>query len=174
MKILWLSNKRLSGQDNGSTATWINAMSDGLVNAGQVELANICTGFVTEFTRQDFGQIKQWLVPATAKLHGDGLPDKKIVEQIVQAVRDFSPDLIHVWGTEGYFGLLTARKLLDGATLLETQGLKFRIAEVYHGGLSLGEQWSCLGVKEILRQTAIWQCRKKFQKWGVFEKEIIA
>jgi glycosyltransferase involved in cell wall biosynthesis len=173
MKVLWFSNKVFSDQDTGSSGTWLHAMAHSLITTGKVELCNIAMGAVKVMTRQDAGLIRQWIVP-TAKPGRDGLPSSQIVTGIIDAVNDFSPDIVHIWGTESYWGLLTARKFLQQPALLEMQGLKFAIAKVFHGGLSFSEQMSCVGLKEIISQSTIYQGRKRFEAWGIFEKEMIA
>jgi glycosyltransferase involved in cell wall biosynthesis len=112
-------------------------------------------------------------VPSTIKLRRNGLPPEETVADIVKSAEDFSPDLVHVWGTESFWGLLTARKLVRGQALLEMQGVKGAIAKVYHGGLSFREQMACIGLKEVLRQSTIWQGRRCFQIWADVEREII-
>lgn len=175
IKILWLSNKVLSKQDTGTSGTWLDAMARGLICSSKIELGNITEGRVRQITRQDFGQVKQWIVRSSSYIFNyDGLPARETVAEIIRAVDEFSPDLIHVWGTESFWGLLTARKLINNPTLLEMQGLKGPISQVYNGGLSFWEQLACIGPKEILRQTSIFQLKKRFEKWGKFEKEIIA
>ena len=44
MKILWLSNKLLTGFDDGSTGTWLDSMSEGIMQSGEVTLGNITMG----------------------------------------------------------------------------------------------------------------------------------
>ena len=174
MKILWLSNKALSEGGGNTTGAWLDAMAQRLVRSNQVELGNISTGPISKIARRDLGPIKQWIVPFSSRLTRDGLPSRSIVHEMVEVVKEFSPDVIHVWGTEQYWGLLTSRKVIDGAALLETQGLKFVWAKVFSGGLSIKEQIACVGLKEILRRSTIFQGKKRFEKWGSFEKEIIS
>jgi glycosyltransferase involved in cell wall biosynthesis len=174
MKILWLSNKVLTDYDQGSTGTWLDAMARGLSQSGKITLGNIATGSASKVIRQDCGPIQQWIVPSTIKLRRNGLPAEETVADIVKSAEDFSPDLIHVWGTESFWGLLTARKLVRGQALLEMQGVKGAIAKVYHGGLSLCEQMSCIGLKEVVRQSTIGLGRKRFEIWGEIEREIIS
>ena len=124
MKILWLCNCPLSDSDAGETGAWQGAMACGLLDSGAVELGIIATGPVKQFTRRDYRQVKQWLVPAGSPLGSDGLPSPSLVRAIVAAAGEFSPDLIHIWGTENFWGLLPARGLLKYPSLLEIQGLK--------------------------------------------------
>lgn len=173
LRVLWLSNKVHSRSDGAGTGSWLEPMAQALVRSGEVQLGNIAQGPVSTTTRQDCGPVQQWVVPR-GRSGRDGLPASGTVAQIAKAVDEFSPDLIHVWGTEGYWGLLTARGLLQAPALLEMQGLKRTIAEVFSGGLSLAAQLACVGLKEVLRQTSIPQRRNSFAKWGVFEEEIVA
>jgi L-malate glycosyltransferase len=174
MRILWLSNMVLSEQDAGTSGTWLSALAQELVSSGRVDLGNISIGNVAHTCQQDYGSIRQWVVPSSAGVMRNGLPAERTVTEIINAVEEYSPDLVHVWGTESYWGLLTARKLIKHVSLLETQGLKFSIAKVYQGGLSVKEQLACVGIKEILRRSMIYQMRRRFEKWGLMEKEIIA
>ncbi len=174
MKILWLSNCMLSDHDARGSGTWLGAMAKALSHLSDVSLCNITEGKVNIVTRQDCGSVQQWIIPFTHKLKSNGLPSKKIVADIVKIVEGFVPDLVHVWGTENYWGLLTARRVINSIALLETQGLKFKIAKVFHGDLSVREQLACIGLKEALRFSTIYHNRKRFDKWGIFEKEIIS
>lgn len=178
IKILWLCNKALSENDSGTSGTWLDAMSQMLVDSEQVVLGNISMGDVKKTTRQDYGPVSQWLVPYTTKfkhmLNRHGLPDADIVESILNAVAEFAPDLVHIWGTENYWGILSANKMIRRVSLLEMQGLKLAIAKVYGGGLSFSEQMACVGLKEVIRQSSIFNVQKQFERWGEKEKAIIA
>lgn len=174
MKILWLSNVILTDEDHGSSGTWLGALAQRLAASGEVLLGNITSGSVSTMTRRDCGQIPQWIAPSSALSKRDGLPPKSTIAAILKAVDEFEPDLVHVWGTESYWGLLTARNRITRPALLETQGLKFAIAPVFSGGLSFREQLACIGLKELYRRSAIFQARRSFAAWGAFEKEIIS
>ena len=173
MRILWLSNSVFSDRDQGSTGTWLGAMARMLAGSGQVELGNISSGKVVETIRQDSGPIQQWVIPYPGRLGRDGLPDTGIIARINTAIESFAPDLIHIWGTESYWGLLTARRVIDRPVLLEIQGLKLAIARVFNGGLSPREQLACIGIKEVLRRSTMSRESKRFVLWGEHEREMI-
>lgn len=173
MRILWFGGF-LSGQERCATGTWQDNMSQALVASGAVTLGNICTYNVKKSIRQDVGPINQWLIPASTIFARDGLPSKKIIADILRAVDEFGPDLIHVWGVESFFGLLTARGYITQPAILEMQGLKGAIAKNYSGGLTAKEQRECIGIKEIIKGRSISKEALKFEKWGVFEREIIS
>lgn len=172
MRILWLSNKVLSADDMGATGTWLDALAHGLSESGEIQLGNITEGKVGEVTQQDLATIQQWIIPDSVGT-SDGLPRKDIVARIIGIVEHFSPDIIHVWGVESYWGLLVSRKIIRGRCLLEIQGLKGIYERVYYGGLSLGERIASTGIKEILRGRTLVQERDRFRRWGKFEQEMI-
>ena len=174
MKVLWLSNTTLTDSDSAGSGTWLSALFQGIVDSGSIELGNIAMGAVTHTTRQDCGPVRQWVIPTATGVRKDGLPPEEIVAEILNVVHEFVPDVVHVWGSECFWGLLTARKLIKQTALLEMQGLKYAIARVFAGGLTAREQLACIGLREIVRPSSIRQGRKRFEKWGVFEKEIIA
>ncbi len=174
MRLLWFSNVIMDDVDKGATGTWLYALANKFADSGDVELGNITQGNVAELTRQDFGPIRQWIVPSKAKSGKNGLPREHFIADIVEAVEDFQPDLVHIWGTEGFWGLLTARNIVKTPALLEMQGLKRAIARYFSGDLTTLESLKCIGIKEILRGSTIFQSRRNFRKWGRFDREIIS
>ena len=64
--------------------------------------------------------------------------------------------------------------MLRWPVLLEMQGLKTTIADVYSGGLSFQQQLACIGIKELIRRTTIFQVKHQFEVWGTFEREMIS
>lgn len=174
LKVLWLSNKVQSDHDHGRTGTWLDAMAQALAQSGQVELANIAMGPVSRTTRQDCGKVAQWVIPSSPPGQWrNGLPSSIIVDNICRTVEGFAPDLVHVWGTETFWGLLKARNLFSFSALLDMQGLLGVYARVYSGGLTFEEQINCLGLKEIIRGSTISHTRKRFSRWWTYEQEII-
>lgn len=173
MRVLWLCNCPLGDSDAGGTGSWLDAMARGLLNSDAVELGTISSGPGKQFTRCDYRQVRQWLVPDRARLGRDGLPSASLVQAVVAAAKEFSPDLVHIWGTEGWWGLLSARGLLTYPALLEMQGLKGPYARVFYGGLTLPEQLACIGIKELLKRRTMHKDRRDFARWGSREEEII-
>jgi len=173
MKVLWLCDYPLSDMDLGGTAAWQGVMARRIMDSGAVELGIISTGPVGQFTQCDYRQVKQWIIPATTPLGRDGLPPAALVQAIIRAANNFSPDLIHNWGTEVFWGLLSARGLLTYPSLLEIQGLKGRIAKVFSGDLKPPELLRSIGIKELLKRRTICTDRRVFARWGLREEEII-
>ncbi len=173
MKVLWLCNCPLSDSDEGGTGTWLGALARGLLHSDTVDLGIIAFGPVKQFTRRNYRHMPQWLVPANVSLDRNGLPPTALVQAMSEAIREFSPDLVHIWGTEGFWGLLSARGLVSYPSLLEIQGLKGQIAKVFFGGLTRPERLSCIGIKELLKRRTLQADRRSFVHWGLREEEII-
>jgi glycosyltransferase involved in cell wall biosynthesis len=171
--VLWLCNRSIEGTADRRDGTWFTAMARALAESGKIRLAVVAQAKVKGATRCDFGDIAQWVVPYEP-LGRNGLPSRRTIEAIQQAADKIKPDLIHVWGTENYWGLLTARGILSGPTVLDIQGIKYVCARVYYGGLSLAERIRCIGPLEILRPGSSFLFGKwRFERWGRFEKEMI-
>lgn len=174
MRILWMSGKVLSDTDDGSTGTWLEAMAQRLYETGQVELVNVTEGRVKKSIRQDYGSIQQWIVPAGSRSRQDGSLLPISIVSTNDVIQNLSPDLIHVWGSESNGGLITSRNPMEYPVLLEIQGIRGMVARVFHGGLTLREQLACIGLKELFLRSSIFQERKRFESWGVYDREIIS
>lgn len=174
-KILWLSNYRFTEENGGGSGSWIDAMGKGLAVSGDFEICNITLGVTREISRHDACGITQWVVPISSVAHRamDSLPPLAVVDGIRRLVGEISPDLIHVWGTERFWGLLTARKILDFPALLEMQGITSAMAPYMTGCLTQKEMKRCLGIKEILFPKLSMAARQhQFVESAVSEREM--
>lgn len=173
MKVLWFSNALLTLEPSKATGTWLFAMSEALVERG-VELYNITQDpRVHNIKKQVVGKITQWVLPVY-KLH-NGLPSKNNINKICDIVKIINPDIIHIWGMESYWGLLSARGFLKGKILLEIQGIKETCVRVFYGGLKWRDLIHTLGVKELILPSSSLFCqRKEFDVWSKWEHEMIS
>ena len=173
MKVLWFCNCELTDSKPAISGTWLFTMANALVDSGTIQLYNIAIGKVKMVTRADYQSISQWLIPYEP-LKRNGLPGRKTIIEIQRIVEEIKPEIIHIWGTEGYWGLLTARGYLEGKIILEIQGLIFSIAKYFYSGLSLKEIINCFGFKEFLKPSvSLTGLKYSFKKWGEFEKEML-
>lgn len=163
-KILWFSNCAFSDEKTRVTGTWLIAMGEALVETGEVELYNVTTGNVRECTQHNCKKITQWVLP-TEKRNKSGLPSKKTIDFIRGVEQEVKPDLVHIWGTENYWGMLAANGYLSAPILLDIQGVLSAITRVFYGGLTNKELLQCIGLKEILLPK-----RLLFSKKNNFEK----
>lgn len=173
IKVLWFSNRIIDGIDNGSSGTWLTSLAPELTGSGELQLANICVGSVQDVVRNDYGEINQWIVPPE-KRNKHGFPSQKTVEGIKRAIDLFNPDIIQIWGTEGYWGLLTAHGYIKGKCLLNIQGLITAILPDFYGGLTNLELMKCIGPRELLKPGgSLFAVRDYFMRRSLWENEII-
>jgi glycosyltransferase involved in cell wall biosynthesis len=172
-KVLWLCNHAFRDVPDRATGTWLSAMGRAVAASGEYEVTNISQARLRRTIRSDSGAIRQWLVPFE-RLSRDGLPSRRTVRSIQRIADEIGPDLVHVWGVENYWGLLTARRLLTPPALLDMQGIKHAIAPRMTGGLSAREILGCLSVKEVLRpRSSILAEKAAFAAWRGREIEIV-
>ncbi|MDP4238366.1 MAG: glycosyltransferase family 4 protein [Bacteroidota bacterium] len=172
-KILWFSLYPFREENMRSTGTWLGSMIQALLETDEVELYNVAFGNVEEPTRKDCKKVSQWIIPHE-KINKKGLPSRKTINYIKKLEAEISPDLIHIWGTESYWGMLAAQKILSAPVLLDMQGIIVACAKVYYGGLTNKELIECIGLKEILLPIRHLYFRKRgFEKKGIHERYII-
>lgn len=172
-KILWLSNFAFSEASNKGTGTWLIAMGNAMVKSGKVDLYNISYGEGNTFESQDYMGITQWVIPYEKS--SKGIPSKAVIDFIRQKEREIQPDIIHIWGTEHYWGMLIVKNILTTPVLLEIQGLLSVIEKVFYGGLTNRELLECIGLKEILLPQRLYYFRHSiFKQKGKLEQFIIS
>lgn len=173
VKVLWLSSYGISRDDGRRTGMWRDSLAAGILDSSDIEIACVSFGTETAEGRFDRDDVRQLHVPNTGDFRTRGVPDKKTTKTVCDWVKRFEPDLIHVWGSESGWGLFTGRRILNAPCVLEMQGLKSAVGEVFTGGLSLRERISCLGLKEVLRLNWIGRQAREFKKWKKIEEEIV-
>lgn len=173
LKILWFCNVEFSEAKSATTGSWLYSMSESLIKTGEVELYNISQSKVKHITRKNHNSINQWLIPYS-KLKSNGLPEKKILIGIQKTIEEIKPDIIHIWGTENYWGLLYSRGYITGKVILEIQGLKYAYAKYFYSGLTWLDIIKTFRLKEFLKpSSSLVGLKLQFERWGEFEKEML-
>lgn len=174
IKVLWLSGTQLNSNSAFFYETWLSSMGKLLVESKEVELYNVVQGKVASVSLFLDTQIKEWILPYN-KCNSNGYPSKYLIDEI-KGIMDFvKPDIVHIWGIEKNWGLLTSSGILGKHVLLEIQGIKYTCSEVYYGGLSFKEILHTYRIQELLFPNRfIVSLKKQFSKWGYYEKEMIS
>lgn len=175
-KILWFSNFHFQERASSASGTWIESMGRAVSATGKCELHNITLGDVRKQIRDDACGIKQWIFPIKEVMHNAlwELPPKAMVDAICETAESIKPDLVHVWGVERFWGLLTARKLIAAPALLEMQGLPSAMAPYMTGCLEQSALRKCFRLKELLRPSlSLPVQQKRFRMAADAEREMI-
>lgn len=171
MKILWLSNCRLTTELSSNSGTWLQTMAQSLIESG-IELFNITQGATKKIEIIEENKIKQWILPA---IRVNDINSQELQEIIKNIVHSIQPDIIHIWGMELCWGLFTAKGVFNGyRTLLEIQGIKGACADVFMGGMTKSEVYSTIGLREILFPShSLYGFKKNHTRWFPYEKEML-
>lgn len=146
MKVLWFSNCPIGDDNSNGSGSWLYAMKHLLKES--ITLINITQGFVSDITHNKYDKFEEYILPQWRLTNG--LPNIININKIKRIVNDISPDIIHIWGTEKYWGLLFSRGLIEGKPILEIQGLLSSCDIVYDGGLKSKEIRYFWGLKDLL------------------------
>jgi len=103
-------------------------------------------------------------------------PGKELVKNCLEAVEDFKPELLHVHGTEYFYGSLSAEGLIKCPTVVSLQGLIKECARYYFGALSMREIIECQSVIEFMRGRGLllnkrkWHLRAKYMEQRIIKR----
>lgn len=173
VKILWFCSSLIKSESEATGLSWIHSLAHHLINNSNIELYNVCQGMVTKLTHHKLGKIQQWEFPAVTT-GSNGLPSSDILKQIQDITDYIKPDLVHYWGTESFWPLLSSRGLIKTSALLEIQGLKFTCYPFFSTGMSSWDKLKTIGLREVIKpDLSIYRQEKEFRLWGEFEKEMI-
>ncbi len=120
MRVLWFTNTpvlRRSQFDNpsGGTGGWIEALEEKISQRGEIELGVCFHSSSSEGKDIVANKTSYFAIPPHAnKRRLSGLIDRlthridsiDVVDPYLDVVRKFKPDIIHIFGTEGPFGLI--------------------------------------------------------------------
>jgi len=128
------------------------------------------------FTCASFGKTRRMLTSHDERIVSIVIPERGGLLACQELVKKYDPDLIHIHGTEGAYGLLSARGLLECPVVISLQGLLGPCSEWYHyfGDRSLMEIVRMHRWLEIPAMRGQWRGFIKIRKAAMREKEIIS
>ena len=177
MKILWITNvlfpdvcKKLNipapvvGGWQVGGATNLIKYNNNIVLA----IATLYNG--KEFKYLEANDIKYYLIP---RHKSNRIYDKKLEKYFAKIKSEFTPDLIHIHGTE-YPGLLTYIKACGNESLIVSiQGLISIIAREYLGGIQKKIMLKKTTLRDLIRFDTIFNQQKSMRHRSGYEKELI-
>ena len=91
----------------------------------------------------------------------------------VDIVNSFRPNVIHVHGSERFYGLIGARSLVQPPVLISIQGLLQPYAAEFFRALSLHDMWRAATLKEVLTYRGLIWDYQKLRSGVMQEAEIL-
>lgn len=179
MRILWITNNPLTDflpEIKGTPAlggSWIMALAKALAHGSDIELGvvtNVVDGKSQKFVKDS---ITQYCIPIRKKnglVVNDLYPE--LVDRYQHVVDDFAPDLIHIHGTERYFGLLSTRGHLNKPVVISIQGIITSYYDYLLGGITETALKRARSFKNLISGGALNQ-RKQYAQYRSTEEEIL-
>lgn len=172
LRVLWFSNVPIARDMKGS-GTWLVSMANALTKYHpEVEIYNVTEGGERRVDEKVNG-ICQITLPLLK--NNKGKKWKQREKECLDIVREVNPNIIHVWGTEKYWGCLDfCGSFPSIPVLLEMQGIVKSVADAYCGELSISEIVRAITLKELLKPTShIYFIQKKYRQKAIREVDIV-
>ena len=170
MRVLWLCNRCLPviaahlNMDAGNKEGWLAGLSERIIKEKNEEL----TLGVCFHTTKELGEWKgEYEVTAYGFYEDLGHPEKYDEEMEVRMkaiVKDFKPDMVHIFGTEFPHTLAMVKAFNNPKkTLIGIQGLCFVYADAYLSGLP-EDVIKRSTLRDFLKNDNILEQQKKFYR----------
>ena len=182
MKILWFVNipleavNRRLGRPTVGGGFWMHALLEPLVRSGEVQLAVVTATPGDPAYHFTENEVEYYNIPQNRVLESYDLFQKwrfvKSLERAASIIGDWKPDLIHVHGTERFFGLVRARGLTQRPTAVSIQGIVKRIYPVAYGIMTWREIIQHVTLYDIMHAATPWHRARRFRRQIPFEREI--
>lgn len=182
MKILWLSNIILPeiaehlGRTPQPIGGWLTGMLSGLMNMDDIEIS-VCApaSGIKDCLRGSTKNLTYTLFPF--KRADIAKYNKENDRIFVNVLKDYAPDIVHIWGTEYPHTLAMVNACaslgMPERTVINIQGLCSIYTQHYYAGLPLGVIYDSFTLRHIIFQDNIAQQKKKFERRGKFEIEAL-
>ena len=162
------------GWASAGTGHWISSLLEDLeCSAGiQVEIATVYPGLRDDqFERNGV----KYFVIGQPKLPGIFFESRrKDLDACVELVGERAPDVVHVHGTERFYGLLVARDLISVPAVISLQGLLGPYLPDFFGALSVADRWRSNRLREFVTGRGLFWLHRSFVKGARREQEILA
>jgi glycosyltransferase involved in cell wall biosynthesis len=168
IRVLWFTNIIFDESDGDTTGTWLTTMAKSLHNVGNFTLGNVCYSSSHEVNSTSY--ISQWILSRSKAFF---ISNNSRIKEIEKIVTEFKPDIIHIWGTESDWGLNLMHLRNLPPVLLSIQGISRSIYNNFYGGLTRGEIFRTIRLKEVLKLNPIFIQKWRFKRWQEKEKIII-
>lgn len=167
MKVLWVSLVKFPplcehlGEAVPAHCGWMYSSAKAMLKEmPEVRLGVMIYSYGRNYKRYDIEGITYYLIP-TAKIDRTS---KKQIEACRQAIRNFSPDLIHIHGTEHSLAKAVCMANEDGTRVVANiQGLAGPYMRYADGGLSLWNKWTNITLLDFYRGTFLLNAKRSFK-----------
>lgn len=167
MKVLWVSLVKFPplcknlGEAVPAHCGWMYSSAKAMLKEmPEVQLGVMVYSYGRNYERYDIEGVTYYLIP-TARIDRTS---KKQIEASRQAIRNFSPDLIHIHGTEHSLAKAVCMANESGTRMVANiQGLAGPYMRYADGGLSLWDKWTNITLLDFYRGTFLLNAKRSFK-----------
>lgn len=179
MKIMWIVNiifpypASKIGMEKSVFGGWLNSLFKKIKESNEISeiaVATIYNG--EEVLKFKDDNVIYYLLPSKQNLKYD----KNLEKYWKDIYNEFSPDLVHIHGTEYPFALGLLKAVDNIKSVVSIQGLTSVCGDknIYNAGISIGDMLKNVTLRDILKRDFLFLQYKKFQKRGNYEKKILS
>ncbi len=158
------------GVQTGVSGTWMFDISKSLSETEGIKLAIACV-YGNEFQKHTIGRITYYIIPGTSR--SMMFYDKSLGRYWQKIESDFSPDIVHIHGTEYSHSLSYINTFPKKKYLLSIQGIIGEISKVHSGELPLSVLIKYRTHEENRNHNGMIERTLLSVKNSVYEKKII-
>ena len=179
MRILWLINvmlpdaAKMLGEEESCMGGWIQGSLNSIKQQNIDMCICILTSKVHEINELQMDNISYKLIPSACS---NIVYDPHLEEVFTDVLKEFSPDVIHIFGTESPSTLAMVKVAPKEKTVISIQGLVSVIAKHYMAGLPAKYQRKAYFRRVLSKMIPVGLISKdmeKYEKRGEYETEAI-
>lgn len=175
MKILWITNtifpapSKALGLPVPVVGGWMYGLAGQLVDNSEIKLIVATVYQGNDLKILDLDGIRYYLLPCRI-----ASSYQKYLEPIWQKIcEEFSPDVVHIHGTEYLHGMACMRACRALNYVVSIQGLVGIYARYYYAGLTRSDILKNITFRDLVRWDTVFQGKRRFVQRGIFEKEYL-
>jgi glycosyltransferase involved in cell wall biosynthesis len=178
MRVLWFTNipmpavDRRTGRTTAGSGHWMSQLLLALRGIPDLELG-VATAYPGLPDLQFDEDGVEYFVVGQGRLASHFGARRADLIACRDVVERFDPDLVHVHGSERFFGLLRARGLVDRPTVVSLQGFLGAVARDFWGTLGPAERLAAHRPAELLTGRGLFWERRAIQRGARAEAEVI-
>ena len=171
MRILWTVNTLMPeaakeiGLRSGHAISWVDAMSKRLAAKTDIKIAIACPHDCDKVSIFTVNNILYYVFPCRNC-------DK--VDYWDEIIRDFKPDVIHAYGTEGKHNYLLLKRHQDIPVVVSLQGILNEYRHHMYAGIDFSTMVKFTTLKELITPTGFFSGKRDYEKRSVFERRILS